>query len=67
MCFTWMSTPAGVANTTAFILQSLVAMNYPNYEPQAWHVTLPNFALLIVGGLVNMYTWFFITWMGFGP
>ena len=62
-CFAWISTLAGVANTTAFMLQSLVAANYPNYEPQAWHVTLLIFALLIVGGLMNMYTWFLIPWL----
>lgn len=62
-CFVWISTLAGVANTTAFMLQSLVAANYPNYEPQAWHVTLLIFALLIVGGLMNMYTLFLIPWL----
>jgi hypothetical protein len=62
-CFAWISTLAGVANTTAFMLQSLVAANYPNYEPQAWHVTLLIFALLVVGGLMNMYTWFLIPWL----
>ena len=62
-CFAWISTLAGVANTTAFMLQSLVAANYPSYEPQAWHVTLLIFALLIIGGLMNMYTWFLIPWL----
>jgi len=62
-CFAWISTLAGVANTTAFMLQSLVAANYPDYEPQAWHVTLLIFALLIMGGLMNMYTWFLIPWL----
>ena len=62
-CFAWISTLAGVANTTAFMLQSLVAANHPDYEPQAWHVTLLIFALLIVGGLMNMYIWFLIPWL----
>ena len=53
---------AGVANTSAYMLQSIVAANYPNYVPQLWHVTLIIFALLIVEGLMNMYTWFLIPW-----
>lgn len=62
-CFAWISTLAGVANTTAYMLQSLGAANYPSYEAKEWHVTLLIFALLIAGGLINMYTWFLITWL----
>lgn len=60
--FAWVSTLAGVANTSAYMLQSLVAVNYPNYVAQPWHVTLIIFALLMVEGLMNMYTWFLIPW-----
>jgi choline transport protein len=62
-CFAWISTLAGVANTTAYMLQSLVAANYPSYEPKAWHLTLLIFALLVMGGLMNMYAWFLIPWL----
>jgi len=61
--FAWVSTLAGVANTSAYMLQSLVAANYPNYEAKAYHVTLIIFALLIVEGLMNMFTWFLIPWI----
>ena len=60
--FGWVSTLAGVANTSAYMLQSLAAANYPNYEAKTWHVTLIIFALLIVEGLMNMFTWFLIPW-----
>jgi choline transport protein len=45
------------------MLQSLVAVNYPSYEPKAWHPTLLIFALLVMGGLTNMYAWFLIPWL----
>ncbi|KAK6430490.1 hypothetical protein LTR95_013356 [Oleoguttula sp. CCFEE 5521] len=61
--FAWVSTLAGVANTSAYMLQSLVVANYPNYVPEAYHVTLIIFALLIVEGLMNMYTWVLIPWI----
>jgi amino acid transporter len=61
--FAWVSLLAGVANTTAYMLQSLVAVNYPNYVPERWHVTLIIFALLIVEGLMNMYTFWLIPWI----
>ena len=60
--FAWVSTLAGVANTSAYMLQSLVVANYPDYIAKPYHVTLIIFALLIVEGLMNMYTWFLIPW-----
>ena len=62
-CFAWTSTLAGVANTTAYTLQSLAAANYPDYEAERWHVTLIIFALLVVGGLLNVYAWRLIPWI----
>ncbi len=53
---------AGVANTSAYMLQSLAEANYPGYVGKPYHVTLIIFALLIVEGLMNMYTWFLIPW-----
>ena len=52
-----------MANTSAYMLQSLAAANYPNYDPKPFHVTLIIFALLIVEGLMNMFTWFLIPWI----
>lgn len=62
-CFAWVSTLAGVANTSAYTLQSLVAANYPDYEAERWHVTLLISALLVVGGLLNVYAWRSIPWI----
>lgn len=61
--FAWVSLLAGVANTTAYMLQSLVIVNYPNYVAERWHLTLIIFALLIVEGLMNMYTFWLIPWI----
>ncbi|KAK5683672.1 hypothetical protein LTS10_005206 [Elasticomyces elasticus] len=61
--FAWVSTLAGVANTSAYMLQSLIVANNPNYVAKPYHVTLIIFALLIVGGLMNMYAWFLIPWI----
>jgi choline transport protein len=61
--FAWVSLLAGVANTTAYMLQSLVVVNYPDYVAERWHVTLLIFALLIVEGLMNMYTFWLIPWI----
>ncbi|KAK3716360.1 hypothetical protein LTR37_006510 [Vermiconidia calcicola] len=61
--FGWVSLLAGVANTTAYMLQQLVVANYPNYKAETWHVTLIIFALLIVGGLMNMYAFWLIPWI----
>lgn len=63
--FAWVSTLAGVANTSAYMLQSLISANNPNYVPQAFHVTLIIFALLIFFGLANMFTWYATTSQGF--
>lgn len=60
--FGWVSTLAGVANTSAYMLLALVQANYPDYVYKAWHQTLIIFALLIVGSLMNVYTWFIIPW-----
>lgn len=61
--FAWVSLLAGVANTTAYMIQSLAVVNYPNYVAERWHVTLIIFALLIVEGLMNMYTFWLIPWI----
>lgn len=54
---------AGVANTTATMIQGLAIINYPSYVPEAWHITLIMFAILIVGGLMNMFTFWLIPWI----
>ena len=45
------------------MLQSIAVANYPNYTPKPFHVTLMIFALLIVMGLMNMYTFYLIPWI----
>ncbi|KAF3491021.1 choline transport protein [Arthroderma uncinatum] len=61
--FAWVSLLAGVANTTANMIQGLVVVNYPSYEPERWHLTLIIFAMLIAEGLMNMYTFWLIPWV----
>lgn len=61
--FAWISTLAGVANTTATMIQGLARVNYPEYEPKQWHLTLIIFGMLIVEALMNMYTFWLIPWI----
>ena len=58
--FGWVSLLAGVANTTAYMLQSLIVVNNPSYVPERWHLTLIIFALVIFQGLMNVYTFWII-------
>lgn len=37
--------------------------NYTDYIPERWHLTLIIFAILIVEGLMNMYTFQLIPWI----
>ncbi|CAI7677715.1 unnamed protein product [Penicillium pancosmium] len=61
--FAWISTLAGVANTTATMIQGLASAHYPEYDPKAWHLTLIIFAMLIVQALMNMYAFPLIPWI----
>jgi len=61
--FAWISTLAGVANTTATIIQGLASANYPGYEAKAWHLTLIIIAMLTIEALMNMYTFSLIPWI----
>jgi len=61
--FGWVSILAGVVNTTAYMMQSLIAANNESYVPKPFHVTLIIFALLIFFGLMNMYAWVLIPWL----
>ncbi|KAJ5252306.1 hypothetical protein N7489_002716 [Penicillium chrysogenum] len=61
--FAWISTLAGVANTTATMIQGLASVNYPEYEPKQWHITLIIVGMLIVQALMNMYTFWRIPWI----
>ncbi|KAK2732677.1 hypothetical protein FQN55_003956 [Onygenales sp. PD_40] len=61
--FAWVSLLAGVANTTAHMLQGVVVANFPSYEPHRWHLTMITFAMLIVQGLMHMYAFWLIPWI----
>ena len=61
--FAWISTLAGVANTTATMIQGLASVNYPGYEPKQWHLTLIIIGMLVVEALMNMYTFWLIPWI----
>lgn len=45
------------------MIQGLAIVNYPDYEPKRWHLTLIMFAMLIVEALMNMYTFWLIPWI----
>ena len=45
------------------MIQSLAVVNNPSYVAERWHVTLIIFALVIVEGLMNMYTFWLIPWI----
>ena len=61
--FAWVSLLAGVANITAAVIQALAGLNYPDYVPERWHLTLIIFAILTVEGLMNIYTVWLIPWI----
>ncbi|CAG7922404.1 unnamed protein product [Penicillium olsonii] len=61
--FAWISTLAGVANTTATMIQGLASVNYPGYEPKQWHLTLIIIGVLVVEALMKMYTFWLIPWI----
>lgn len=45
------------------MIQGLVILNYPDYVPERWHLTLIILAMLTVEGLMNMYTFKLIPWI----
>ena len=45
------------------MIQGLVNLNFPDYQPERWHLTFIIFAMLIVEGLMNMYTFWLIPWV----
>jgi choline transport protein len=61
--FAWVSLLAGVANTTANMIQGLAIVNNPDYVPQRWHLTLIIFAMLIFQALMNMFAFWLIPWV----
>ncbi|KAJ5592834.1 Amino acid/polyamine transporter I [Penicillium hordei] len=61
--FAWISILAGVANTTATMIQGLASVNYPEYEPKQWHITLIIIGMLVIEALMNMYTFWLIPWI----
>lgn len=45
------------------MIQGLAILNYPEYEPQRWHLTLIIIGMLVVEALMNMYTFWLIPWL----
>lgn len=45
------------------MIQGLATLNYPDYVPERWHLTLIILAMLVVEGLMNMYTFWLIPWI----
>lgn len=49
----WQAATASLSFLTATMIQGLVILNYPTYEPQRWHGTLMMFAVLAIALFVN--------------
>jgi choline transport protein len=45
------------------MIQGLAIANSPTYTPERWHITLIILAMLIVEGLMNMFTFWLIPWI----
>jgi choline transport protein len=60
--YAWESALAGIVNITAYVVQSLVEMNFPDYTPQRYQLTLLVIAIL-VETLMNIYTFRLIPWI----
>jgi len=45
------------------MLRSLVVANSANYIAEKWHVTLLIFAMLVIGALINIFSWPLIPWI----
>lgn len=50
-------------NSSALLLQNLVALNNPSYVPERWHITLIVMVALVFSGLLNMYAFWLIPWI----
>ena len=61
--FAWVSVLAGVVNITANVIQALAELNFPDYAPQRYQLTLMVWAILIVEGLMNIYVFWLIPWI----
>lgn len=61
--FGWVSLEAGIINITAIMLQAVVQLKNPDYVAERWHLTLIILAMLLLQGLMNMYTFWLIPWI----
>lgn len=62
--FAWVSALAGSTSSEANILTGLISTNYPDsYTFKPWHITLLIIAMLVIVGLMNMYTFWAIPWL----
>ncbi|KAK5104740.1 hypothetical protein LTS08_002632 [Lithohypha guttulata] len=59
----WIAITAGTANVTANIIATLVTVQYPDYTPKAYHITLIMWAFCILLGMVNQYAFWLIPWV----
>lgn len=45
------------------MLQAVIQLKHPDYTAERWHLTLIILAMLLVQGLMNMYTFWLIPWI----
>lgn len=59
----WISMTVGVGNSTAYWIQSLVTLNYPDFAFSNYHSTLLIWALLVPATLVNITKFKLVPWI----
>ena len=63
--FAWIGILASVINVFANITTTLASIAHPSYVAQGWHTVCIMYAVLIIMGLLNMYTFRIIPWLEF--
>ncbi|KAK1531492.1 hypothetical protein CPAR01_11141 [Colletotrichum paranaense] len=61
--FGYVSLLAGIANVTIILLESMIELNHPNYEPGGWHTSVLVIAMCVIQGLMNTYCFRVIPWV----
>ncbi|KAB8596090.1 hypothetical protein FH972_025799 [Carpinus fangiana] len=49
----WVAAPTAAAYLTATLMQELISLNIPAYQPQGWHGTLIMWAVLVLAVVLN--------------
>lgn len=61
--FGYVSLLAAIANVTIILLESMIALNHPNYVAGGWHTSVLVIAMCLVHGFLNIYAFKLIPWI----